>query len=75
MLGERGPAAVARPHAYGTGSRVWVRSMQDGEPRYDEAALMGEADGWAWWEAAMLVVNPMAGTVFSLMSRAARRAN
>ncbi|WP_104091838.1 glycoside hydrolase family 13 protein [Arthrobacter sp. GMC3] len=49
------------PAKWGSASRVWVRSVQDGEPRYNEAQCLGdEGDGWVWWEAAMLVVNPVA---------------
>jgi alpha-glucosidase len=34
--------------------------MHDGEPRYDSCVELGEADGWAWWEAVMAVTNPVA---------------
>ncbi|MGO4228698.1 glycoside hydrolase family 13 protein [Arthrobacter sp. YAF34] len=48
------------PAAWGQASRVWLRSMHDGEPRYDSCVELGEADGWAWWEGVMAVTNPVA---------------
>ncbi|ALE04586.1 alpha-amylase (plasmid) [Arthrobacter sp. ERGS1:01] len=62
VLGERLRLRLRVPHAWGTPSRIWVRSVQDAEPRYDEAKHLGDTatDGWAWWEASMLVVNPVA---------------
>lgn len=60
VLGERRRLRLRVPTEWGAASRVWVRSVQDAEPRYDEAAMTGESDGWAWWEATMLVVNPVA---------------
>ncbi|WP_026556886.1 glycoside hydrolase family 13 protein [Arthrobacter sp. 35W] len=59
-LAERSPLRVRTPHDWQEVQRVWVRSVQDGEPRYDEAARLGDADGWTWWEATMLVANPVA---------------
>lgn len=59
-LGERCSLRLRIPQAWGTASRVWVRSVQDAEPRYDEAALIGTGSGSAWWEASMLHVNPVA---------------
>lgn len=54
------------PQEWGSASRVWVRSLQDGEPRYDAAIRLGTIDGWDWWEAAMLVANPVAKYRFLL---------
>ncbi|BCW43663.1 glycoside hydrolase family 13 protein [Arthrobacter sp. StoSoilB5] len=54
------------PQEWGPASRVWVRSVQDGEPRYDAAIRLGSIDGWDWWEAAMLVANPVAKYRFLL---------
>lgn len=59
-LGERCTLRLRVPQEWGTASRVWVRSVQDAEPRYDEAKVVGSADGWVWWEASMLHVNPVA---------------
>lgn len=40
-------------------SAVWVRSLRDGEPHFDAARRAGTTAGWDWWEASMLVVNPV----------------
>jgi alpha-glucosidase len=60
-----GPGAGARlrvriPAGWGAASRVWLRSVHDGEPRYEGCVSLGDADGWAWWEAGMTVTNPVA---------------
>ncbi|MEV8143831.1 glycoside hydrolase family 13 protein [Specibacter sp. NPDC078709] len=59
-LGKRVTLRLRVPQVWGSASRVWVRSVQDAEPRYDEATVLGESDGWVWWEASMLQVNPVA---------------
>ncbi|MGP5733009.1 glycoside hydrolase family 13 protein [Arthrobacter rhombi] len=38
---------------------VWLRSVRDAEPHYDEATRLGEAEGWVWWQAVLTVVNPV----------------
>ena len=61
VLGERRRLRLRVPTDWGSASRIWVRSVQDAEPRYDEAASLGDqGDGWVWWEASTLVVNPVA---------------
>lgn len=65
-LGQTVRLRVRVPQRWGPASRVWVRSVQDGEPRYDAAIRLGTADGWDWWEAAMLVANPVAKYRFLL---------
>lgn len=60
-LGEQWRLRLRTPDEWGTPSRIWVRSVQDAEPRYDQATkLGGGADGWQWWEVSMLVANPIA---------------
>lgn len=63
VLGERATLRLRVPTVWGQASRVWVRSVQDAEPRYDEAVRLGAAgngqDDWLWWEASILVVNPI----------------
>ncbi len=59
-LGERCTLRLRVPQDWGTASRVWVRSVQDAEPRYDEARVVGTDNGWTWWEASMLHANPVA---------------
>ena len=54
------------PAVWGRPARIWLRSIHDGEPRYDPARSLGEADGWAWWEAATVVTNPVARYRFLL---------
>jgi len=65
-LGETVLLRVRVPKDWGPASRVWVRSVQDGEPRYDAAIRLGSTDGWDWWQAAMLVANPVAKYRFLL---------
>lgn len=59
---ERGGPVRLRlriPVGWGEASRVWLRSLHDGEPRYDPCDLLGSADGWTWWEAATTATNPV----------------
>ncbi|NQD87345.1 glycoside hydrolase family 13 protein [Paenarthrobacter sp. CM16] len=65
-LGDTVRLRIRVPQGWGPASKVWVRSIQDGEPRYDAAIRLGSADGWDWWEAAMLVANPVAKYRFLL---------
>lgn len=65
-LGDAARLRVRVPAAWGRATRVWVRSVQDGEPRYDAARSLGECDGWTWWEADMTVTNPVARYRFLL---------
>lgn len=65
-LGEVVRLRLRVPQDWGSASRVWVRSVQDGEPRYDAAIRLGSIDGWVWWETAMLVANPVAKYRFLL---------
>ncbi|WP_104112052.1 glycoside hydrolase family 13 protein [Arthrobacter sp. N199823] len=59
-LGQRVALRLRVPQDWGTASRVWVRSVQDAEPRYDEATVVGNSGGWVWWETTILHVNPVA---------------
>lgn len=65
-LGDEAMLRVRIPAGWGRASRVWLRSLHDGEPRYAPCTNLGEADGWAWWEAAMTVTNPVARYRFLL---------
>ncbi|MDQ0278752.1 alpha-glucosidase [Arthrobacter silviterrae] len=66
VLGERSRLRLRVPRAWGRASRVWVRSVQDAEPRYDAAVCLdgpgasGASGAWSWWEASILVANPVA---------------
>lgn len=49
--------------------RVWLRTVEDGEPRFTEARRLPDgtaADGWDWWEAELRAVNPLARYRFLL---------
>ncbi|WP_237742163.1 glycoside hydrolase family 13 protein [Arthrobacter sp. CAL618] len=46
------------PAHWGTPRRVFLRSLRDGEPHYDQARSLLSVDGWSWWEADVTVVNP-----------------
>ncbi|WP_445155277.1 glycoside hydrolase family 13 protein [Arthrobacter sp. Hor0625] len=59
-LGDQVRLRVRVPAGWARASRVWLRSVHDGEPRYTDCLALGEADGWAWWEADMPVTNPVA---------------
>ncbi|MDV8149467.1 glycoside hydrolase family 13 protein [Arthrobacter sp. B10-11] len=59
-LGDTARLRVRVPGAWGRAARIWLRSVHDGEPRYDAARIVGECDGWTWWEAEMTVTNPVA---------------
>ena len=65
-LGDTARLRVRVPGAWGCAARIWVRFVQDGEPRYDAARSLGERDGWTWWEAEMTVTNPVARYRFLL---------
>ncbi|HEX9226244.1 MAG TPA: glycoside hydrolase family 13 protein [Arthrobacter sp.] len=65
-LGDEALLRVRVPAAWGHAARVWLRSIQDGEPRYEPCTALGEADGWVWWEAPMTVTNPVARYRFLL---------
>ncbi|CAN7218172.1 glycoside hydrolase family 13 protein [Arthrobacter sp. LjRoot78] len=65
-LGDTARLRMRVPAAWGHAARVWVRSVQDGEPRYDAARSLGESDGWTWWETEMTVTNPVARYRFLL---------
>ena len=59
-LGSCVPVRLRVPRAYGEVLRVFVRSLRDAEPHYDEAVLLASGNGgWDWWEATVRVVNPV----------------
>ena len=54
------------PATYGSVDRVFVRSLKDGEPHFDEAhrvdapdCLTRSAYSWQWWECVVLAHNPV----------------
>ncbi|WP_035777843.1 glycoside hydrolase family 13 protein [Arthrobacter sp. 35/47] len=73
-LGSPVPVRLRVPQSYGPVLRVFVRSLRDAEPHYDEAVLLFSGDGsgavsgagalvcagaWDWWEASLQLVNPV----------------
>lgn len=58
-LGDTVTIRLRVPHDQPTLGGVWVRSIRDAEPHYDAATRLGEADGWVWWQARLLIVNPV----------------
>ncbi|TFC17778.1 glycoside hydrolase family 13 protein [Cryobacterium glucosi] len=71
-LGERVRVRVRVPRQFGCVSAVYARSNPDREPRFNAAHLLGTVDGtqWVdgaqWWEAEVLVENPVHGYRFLL---------
>lgn len=49
------------PSGYGPLAAVRTRSNPDHEPEWTDAARVGAADGWDWWEAPVAVRNPRHG--------------
>lgn len=60
-LGDTVLVRLRVPSGYGALDAVRVRSNPDHEPAWTEAALLGSSDGWDWWEAPVVVVNPRHG--------------
>ena len=54
------------PAGYGPLAAVRTRSNPDHEPEWTDAARIGAADGWEWWEAPVTVRNPRHGYRFLL---------
>lgn len=60
-LGETVRVRVRVPEGYGPLAAVRTRSNPDHEPVWTDAALVGSAEGWDWWEADVVVANPRHG--------------
>ncbi len=57
-FGDRVPIRVRVPRSAGVDS-VWLRVIEDAEPRYLRAALDGHVDGEDWYAADVVVHNPV----------------
>jgi alpha-glucosidase len=57
QLGDIVRVRVRVPAEYGPLAAVRTRSNPDHEPEWADAALVGSADGWDWWEAPLVVRN------------------
>ncbi|MEJ1088581.1 glycoside hydrolase family 13 protein [Microbacterium sp. Mu-80] len=66
-IGEVVTVRLRVPAGYGPLRAVRTRSNPDHEPEWTEAALVGSADGWDWWQAPITVRNPRHGYRFVLV--------
>ncbi|MGN8553857.1 UNVERIFIED_CONTAM: glycoside hydrolase family 13 protein [Microbacterium sp. SLM126] len=60
-LGDVVHVRLRVPAGYGPLAAVRTRSNPDHEPEWTDAARIGTADGWDWWEAPVTVRNPRHG--------------
>ncbi len=60
------------PAGYGPLAVVRTRSNPDHEPEWTDAAPLGSADGWDWWEADVAVRNPRHGYRWMLQHASGR---
>lgn len=67
-LGDEARVRVRTREADGV-VRVWVRTVEDAEPRHAPARHLGRSDGWDWWEGHVRVHNPVARYRFLLQAR------
>src|SRR3954470_3012198 len=63
-LGETVRVRVRVPRAFGTMRIVRTRSNPDREPSFSDAVVVHETPSEVWWEAAILVENPVHGYRF-----------
>jgi len=63
-LGETVMVRVRIPHGFGEVESVYTRSNPDHEPLFTAAALIAAVGGWDWWEAEVVVANPVHGYRF-----------
>lgn len=68
-LGDQVQVRLRIPRTWGAVDAVRTRSNPDHEPRFTDAQLIRSSDGWDWWEATVIVENPVHGYRF-LVSRA-----
>jgi len=61
QLGDVVTVRLRVPAGYGPLAAVRTRSNPDHEPEWTDAAPLGSADGWEWWEAPVTVRNPRHG--------------
>jgi alpha-glucosidase len=64
-LGETVSVWLRVPNA-DPADRVWVRTMRDGEPRFDRAVVDRETDHETWWRADIVVGSPVTNYRFLL---------
>jgi alpha-glucosidase len=71
-LGETVTVRLRVPEGYGPLDAVRTRSNPDHEPAWTDAVRLGAVDGWEWWEAPVVVVNPRHGYRWLLLHRDGR---
>lgn len=70
-LGESVAVRVRIPERFGADA-VSVRSNPDREPHFDPTRRIHVADGWEWWQAEVVVANPVHGYRWLIVDRAGR---
>lgn len=58
-LGDEVRVRLRVPRGFGALDWVGTRSNPNREPHFSRATLLGEVDGWQWWEASVEVENPV----------------
>src|SRR6185312_14030898 len=58
-LGDTVTVRLRVPADLATPGGVWLRSLRDSELHFDAATVLGEDNGWVWWQAHLQVVNPV----------------
>ena len=71
-LGETVRVRLRVPAGYGPLAVVRTRSNPDHEPEWTDAAPLGSADGWDWWQADVTVSNPRHGYRWMLQHESGR---
>nr|WP_274637238.1 glycoside hydrolase family 13 protein [Microbacterium bovistercoris] len=66
-LGDEVVVRLRVPSGAAPVARALVRSNPDHEPVWAEASHDGDADGWQWWSARILVANPRHGYRWDLI--------
>ncbi|CAN5240792.1 maltodextrin glucosidase [soil metagenome] len=66
-LGESVLVRVRIPPGFGELDSVHVRSNPDHEPHFSPAERVATIDGWDWWEAEVVVANPVHGYRFLIL--------
>ena len=63
-IGDSVSVRVRVPHSLGAVTSVRTRSNPDHEPVFTEASLVHTEAGWDWWQAEVVVENPLHGYRF-----------
>ncbi len=63
-LGDTVAVRVRVPDGFGPVRSVRTRSNPDHEPRFSDATIVATSEGWDWWQADVIVENPVHGYRF-----------